>query len=228
MARVAFIGLGTMGSGMVRNLLSAGHEVTVYNRTPEKAEPLSKAGAQVALSVAEAVRDTDYVMYCLSDDAAVEAVVFGPDGVFANVDKKALVIDLSTISPDLGAREHSEADAVGVRFLDAPVFGSKGEAENGGLWVVVGGRREDFDAALTVFEPIGESVHYMGTATSGNKMKLVGNLLRRIPNAVTGRCADPSQEIWTEPVRRSERAGCHRLQDADLLRSGPQGHRGRL
>ena len=176
MAKVAFIGLGTMGSGMASNLLTAGHEVTVFNRTPERADRLAGQGAAVVSSLSEAVKDAEFVMYCLSDDTAVEDVALGADGVMVNADPAAIVIDLSTISPAMSAREHAAAEERGLRFLDAPVFGSKTEAQTGGLWVVVGGRRDDYEAAMPVLEPISETTHYMGPATSGCKMKLVGNL----------------------------------------------------
>ncbi|NLH68949.1 MAG: NAD(P)-dependent oxidoreductase [Brooklawnia sp.] len=176
MAKVAFIGLGTMGSGMSGNLLAAGHEVTVFNRTPERADRLADQGAAVESNLAEAVKGAEFVMYCLSDDAAVAEVALGPDGVMANADPTAIVIDLSTISPAMSAREHAAAQERGIRFLDAPVFGSKAESESGRLWVVVGGRREDYEAAMPVLEAISQTTHYMGPATSGCKMKLVGNL----------------------------------------------------
>lgn len=177
MARVAFLGLGTMGRGMVANLLAAGHDVTVYNRSPQPVDEVVAAGATHSGTIADAVHGADYVMYCLADDPAVEQVALGPGGVVESVDASSLVIDLSTISPELGMREHEGYAARGVRFLDAPVFGSRNEAANGGLWIVVGGREADFDAARPVLEPLAETLHYMGEAGSGNRMKLVGNLL---------------------------------------------------
>lgn len=177
MTRVAFLGVGTMGSGMIANLLAAGHNVTVYNRSPERAEEVVVKGATRAATIADAVRGANYVMYCLADDGAVEQVVLGPGGVAESVAQSSLVIDLSTISPELGMREHEEYARRGVRFLDAPVFGSRNEAADGGLWIVVGGAEADFESALPVLEPIAETLHYMGEAGSGNRMKLVGNLL---------------------------------------------------
>jgi 3-hydroxyisobutyrate dehydrogenase-like beta-hydroxyacid dehydrogenase len=177
MARVAFLGLGTMGRGMVKNLLGAGHTVTVHNRSKAPLAEVVAAGAQAAPSVAEAVRDAEYVMYCLADDRAVEEVVLADGGLATLAPTDALVIDLSTISPSTGLREHKAFAARGVRFLDAPVFGSRGETEAGGLWVVVGGREEDFEAARPVLEPIAETLHHMGGAGNGHRMKLVGNLL---------------------------------------------------
>lgn len=177
MARVTFLGLGTMGRGMVANLLAAGHEVTVHNRSPQPVDEVVAAGATRAATIADAVRGADYVMYCLADDPAVEEVALGPGGVAESVDESSLVIDLSTISPELGMREHEAYAARGVRFLDAPVFGSRNEAANGGLWIVVGGREADLDAARPVLDPLAETVHHMGEAGSGHRMKLVGNLL---------------------------------------------------
>lgn len=177
MSKVAFVGLGTMGQGMVRNLLSAGHEVTVFNRTAERAEAVVDLGAQAAASLGEAVEGADFVMCCLADDAAVDEVVLGDGGLVHLVASGTLVVDLSTIAPATGLREHEAFAANGVRFLDAPVFGSRNEAANGGLRVVVGGAREDFDAARPILEPIAETRHYMGRAGNGNRMKLVGNLL---------------------------------------------------
>lgn len=177
MSNVAFLGLGTMGQGMVRNLLRAGHKVTVYNRTPERSAPLVEAGAAAAATVAEAVNGAEIVMYCFADDQAVEEVVLGENGVASLVPEGALVIDLSTISVETGLREHEAYRARGVRFLDAPVFGSRNEAAEGGLWVVVGGEESVFESARPVLEPIAETLHYMGEAGSGHRMKLVGNLL---------------------------------------------------
>ncbi|MBC7590638.1 MAG: NAD(P)-dependent oxidoreductase [Salinibacterium sp.] len=175
MARIAFLGLGTMGRGMVSNLVKAGHDVVAWNRTPGGVEAES-LGARAAGSIAEAVSGAEIVMYCLADDAAVRAVVFDGD-LAAAVDPNATVIDLSTVSPEASEEEQRHFAERGISFLDAPVFGSKGEAESGGLWVVAGGDRDTFDRVHAVLDAIAESVHYMGDAGSGVRMKLVGNLV---------------------------------------------------
>ncbi|MPV87601.1 NAD(P)-dependent oxidoreductase [Georgenia ruanii] len=175
MSAVAVLGLGTMGRGMATNLVAAGHEVTVWNRTPG-ARP-EVAGARAAASIAEAVRGQDVVLYCLSDDAAVRAVALGEDGVLAHVVAPTVVVDMSTISAALSDEEHAAYAERGIAMLDAPVFGSKGEAEAGGLWVVVGGDADTFARVRPVLEAVSESVHHMGPAGSGARMKLVGNLL---------------------------------------------------
>ena len=175
MARVAFLGLGTMGRGMVSNLVAAGHSVVTWNRTRGSVEAES-LGARSASSISEAVSGAEIVMYCLADDDAVRAVVIDGDLATA-VDSTATVIDLSTISPEASEEERLRFSDRGISFLDAPVFGSKGEAESGGLWVVAGGDRDVFDRVRAVLSAIAESVHYMGGAGSGVRMKLVGNLL---------------------------------------------------
>lgn len=175
MAQVAFLGLGTMGQGMVKNLVKAGHNVTAWNRTPS--DVATSLGAQTASSIADAIAGADYVMYCLGDDRAVDDVVFGEGGVLSTVEPSSVVIDLSTIDPETSARESAAYAEKGIRFLDAPVFGSKGETNVGGLWVVVGGDEGVFDGAREVLEPISESLHYMGASGNGARMKLVGNLI---------------------------------------------------
>lgn len=173
MSAVAVLGLGTMGRGMAANLVVAGHDVTVWNRTAGA----GVTGARTASSVADAVRGQDVVLYCLSDDAAVRAVALGEDGVLAHVAAPTVVVDMSTISVGLSDAEHGAFAERGIAMLDAPVFGSKGEAAAGGLWVVVGGEAKTLERVRPVLDAVSESVHHMGPAGSGARMKLVGNLL---------------------------------------------------
>jgi 3-hydroxyisobutyrate dehydrogenase-like beta-hydroxyacid dehydrogenase len=171
---IGFLGLGIMGQGMVKNLVASGHQVTAWNRSPVDVEAL---GAKRAESIKDAVSGFDYVMYCLADDKAVEDVVLAEGGVMTHVSEGSIVIDLSTINPLTSAKESQAYAAKGIRFLDAPVFGSKGEANSGGLWIIVGGNKETFDEAQEVLAPISETTHYMGQSGNGTKMKLVGNLI---------------------------------------------------
>jgi 3-hydroxyisobutyrate dehydrogenase-like beta-hydroxyacid dehydrogenase len=166
-----------MGTGMVSNLLRAGHSVAVWTRRGVDGDDLVAAGARVAESIADAARDAEFVMYCLSDDDAVRAVVLAGDGLAAAVGPGVVVIDLSTISPAASAEARAAVEARGAAFLDAPVFGSKGEAASGGLWVVVGGEPDVLDSAREVLEPVSETIHHLGAAGSGVRMKLVGNLV---------------------------------------------------
>lgn len=177
MEKITYLGLGIMGQGMAANLLKAGYPVTVWNRTPDKATALVEQGAQLAGSPAEAVAEADVIMYCLSDDRAVEDLVFGSGNLLNSVKAGQIVINLTTLHPDTSRREAAAYADKGVEFLDAPVFGSKNEAANGGLWIVVGGKRELYERVLPLLKPLSETTHYMGGTAMGASMKLVGNLV---------------------------------------------------
>lgn len=177
MLKISVLGMGTMGSGMAANLARAGHDVLAWNRTPKTSPVLQDAGLRVATDLDQSLTGAEVVMYCLSDDKAVDDLVFGSHGLLQRVPDDALVIDLSTIDPATSKKEREAFEARGCSFLDAPVFGTKGEAEGGGLWIVVGGPQDVFERALPLFEAISETVHYMGEGGSGAAMKLVGNLL---------------------------------------------------
>lgn len=177
MEKIAFLGLGIMGYNVSANLLKAGYPLTVYNRTPERAAGLVNAGAQRARTPREAVADADVIMIMLSDDKAIEGVVFGPDGVLEGVRAGQVAIDLTTCMPKTSLREAAAFNSKGVEFLDAPVFGSKGESRDAGLWIVSGGKREIFDRMLPLFKVISATQHYMGENGKGTSMKLCGNLV---------------------------------------------------
>jgi 3-hydroxyisobutyrate dehydrogenase-like beta-hydroxyacid dehydrogenase len=177
MTRIAYLGLGTLGLGMVKNLLAAGHDVTVWNRSEAPTKEAADVGATVATTVGSTVDGAEVVMCCFSDDRAIDAVVLGEGGLASVVDNSSIVIDLSTISPENSAEEREAFEARDVRFLDSPVFGSRGEAAAGGLWVVIGGDEATFEDVRNVLEPISETLHYMGPGGSGVRMKLVGNLV---------------------------------------------------
>ena len=177
MMKIAYLGMGTMGRGMAANLLKAGYPVTAWNRTAERCAPLVAQGAQQAASPAEAAAGADLVMYCLSDDAAVEDLVWGAGELLAAVQPGQIVVDMTTLHPDTSRKEAAAYSAKGGRFLDAPVFGSKNEAAEGGLWIVVGGDHGLYQEVLPVLEALSETTHYMGANGQGASMKLVGNLL---------------------------------------------------
>jgi 3-hydroxyisobutyrate dehydrogenase-like beta-hydroxyacid dehydrogenase len=177
MKKIAYLGLGIMGRGMVGNLLKAGYEVTVWNRTPERAAPLVAQGAKQADSPAQAAAGAEVIMYCLSDDKSVEDLVFGSGNLLAGVRQGQVVVDMTTCYPDTTRKEAAAYAEKGVEFLDAPVFGSKNEAANGGLWIVVGGKKELFERVKPILEVLSETTHYMGGTAMGTSMKLVGNLV---------------------------------------------------
>ncbi|HEY3290096.1 MAG TPA: NAD(P)-dependent oxidoreductase [Anaerolineae bacterium] len=175
--KIAYIGLGIMGRGMAANLLKAGYPVTVWNRTKKATEALAAKGAKVAATPAEAVQGADVILYCLSEDKAVEHVVFGENGILSGVKSGQIAVNLTTQFPELSKREAKAYQEKGVSFLDAPVFGSKNEAANAGLWIVVGGPRMVYDRVKPILAKISETTHYMGETGSGTSMKLVGNLV---------------------------------------------------
>lgn len=177
MKKIAYLGLGIMGQGMVGNLLKAGYGVTVWNRTPDRAASLVAQGAKQADTPAEAVAGADVIMYCLSDDKAVEDLVFGSGQLISAVKQGQIVVDMTTLHPDTSRKEAAAYAEKGVEFLDAPVFGSKNEAANGGLWIVVGGKKELYEQVKPILEVLSETTHYMGDTAMGASMKLVGNLV---------------------------------------------------
>lgn len=175
--RVSVLGIGIMGEGIARTLLAAGYSLTVWNRTPARAEDLADRGATVASTIADAVQSADVIMYCLADDAAVVDVALGPGGILENAAPPQIVVDMSTVHPRTTEREAAEFRSKGVSFVDAPVFGSKAEANGGGLWTVVGSDPTAFETVEPILSTVSESVHYMGPNGSGTAMKLVGNLI---------------------------------------------------
>jgi 3-hydroxyisobutyrate dehydrogenase-like beta-hydroxyacid dehydrogenase len=174
---ISYLGLGTMGSGMAANLLKAGYELTVWNRDAEKCEPFSRKGARVADTPTDAVRDVDLIMYSLSDNQAVEEVVFGANGILSGINEGQIAIDMSTVLPATSLREQEAYAKKGVDFLDAPVFGSKQESANAKLWILAAGNKAIFEKVKPVLEHLGQTVHYFDKNGNAAVMKLVGNLI---------------------------------------------------
>jgi 3-hydroxyisobutyrate dehydrogenase-like beta-hydroxyacid dehydrogenase len=151
--------------------------LTIWSRNPEQGKPFVKHGAKAAPNIAAAVKDAEVVMYSLSNDRAIEDVVFGPSGVLSSVSARQIVLDCTTVHPETSRRQSGAYAKKGVEFMDVPVFGSRNEAASGGLWVLVGGKRDVFERVRPILEAIGETVHYMGDSGKGTAMKLVGNLI---------------------------------------------------
>jgi len=175
--RISYLGLGTMGSGMASNLLEAGYKLAVWNRNPEKSEPFAKKGAGVAATPADAVRGAELVIYSLSNDQAVEEVVFGAKGILSGINEGQIAIDMSTVLPAMSLREQEAYAKRGVDFLDAPVFGSKQESADAKLWIMAAGNKAIFENVKPVLEHLGQTVHYFGRNGNAAAMKLVGNLI---------------------------------------------------
>jgi 3-hydroxyisobutyrate dehydrogenase-like beta-hydroxyacid dehydrogenase len=175
---IGFIGLGIMGQPMALNLVRAGFPVTVFNRTPSKAEPLQQVGAKVASSPAEAAAAADFVISIVSDTAAVEEVVMGKGGILETVRSGAIVIDSSTISPVASRKFACKVAGKGASWLDAPLTGSKHLAEKGELTYMVGGDREAFNRALPVLQVLGKKHIYCGGHGLGLAAKLSQNVIQ--------------------------------------------------
>jgi len=175
--KISYLGLGTMGAGMASNLLKGSYQLAVWDRTAAKCEPFARKGARVAKTPADAVRDADLVMYSLSDDDAVEKVVFGEQGILSAISAHQIAVDMSTVLPSTTLREQEAYAKRGVDFLDAPVFGSKDESAKAKLWVLAAGKREVFEKVKPVLKKLGQTVHYLGKNGNATAMKLVGNLI---------------------------------------------------
>jgi 3-hydroxyisobutyrate dehydrogenase-like beta-hydroxyacid dehydrogenase len=176
MAELGFVGLGTMGSGVVRRLLAAGHAVTVWNRTREKAEPLLEAGARWADAPRSVAERSDIVFTMVTNTAAVQAVTEGPDGILAGLGPGKVYVDMSTASPANTRALAETVVAVGAQMLDAPVSGSVITLEEGKLSIMVGGDPETFERVKPVLEAIGPRVFHLGPNGSAVTMKIAINL----------------------------------------------------
>ncbi|HEV2356652.1 MAG TPA: NAD(P)-dependent oxidoreductase [bacterium] len=174
--RIGFVGLGSMGSRMARRLLDRGVPVTVYNRTPGKAEPLGKAGASLRDTPAAVAEQSDAVLYSLADDAAVSDVVLGAGGLLGGARAGTVFIDLSTVLPETSRAMSSAAFSKGVAVMDAPVSGSTPQAEQGTLVIFVGGDRAVYEEQRSILDVLGHHI-YMGRHGAGTTMKLVTNTL---------------------------------------------------
>lgn len=177
MNNVAFIGLGNMGRPMAANLLQAGFALTVYNRTPGRERELVARGARVASSAGEAARDAEATIVMVGDEAAVREIVLGADGVLAQLSAGQVLINMSTVSPDLSREIAAAGRDRGVPVLDAPVSGSVKPATEGTLVILVGSEQAVFERCRLLFQAMGKEIFYLGPHGSGSLMKLCINLL---------------------------------------------------
>lgn len=175
--RIAWIGLGIMGSPMAENLLKAGYHVTGHTLEQHKLDRLAEAGGTPAASVAEAVRGADIVVTMLPADPQLEAVTLGEDGVLAHAAPGTLLIDMSTVAPSTSVALAAAAAARDIRVLDAPVSGGEAGAVEGVLSIMVGGERADFDLAAPLFRALGTTVVHCGTHGSGQTVKAANQLV---------------------------------------------------
>ena len=175
--KIGFIGTGIMGSRMAAHLLKQGHELHVHNRTRHRTSSLVESGAIWAETAWEAAEQMDVVVTMLAHPASVEQMALGPDGFLGRMSAGSIWVDCSTVNPSFSQHMAGEAKGSGVRFLDAPVGGSKGPAERAELVFLVGGEAKDLEACRPVLEAMGRAVVHVGGNGMGSAMKIVINNL---------------------------------------------------
>jgi 3-hydroxyisobutyrate dehydrogenase len=201
-----------MGAGMAANLLRAGFSLTVYNRTAAKARTLVDAGARLASTPAEAAQDASVILSMLSDDAASRKVWLGEEGALKTAAKGAILIESSTVSPAWIAELATLAVQRGASLLDAPVTGSRMQAEAGQLSFLVGGDRAALEAATPVLRAMSKEIIHLGPVGSGARMKLINNFLCGVQVA-----------SLAEGLTWIERSGLDRDKALSVLKSGAPG-----
>jgi 3-hydroxyisobutyrate dehydrogenase len=175
--KIGFVGLGLMGSRLTLRLHSAGWNVRAWNRSPQPADVLRREGVVIASSAAELVVGSDVVLSSLANDEAVYSVYFAKGGVFSAAKRETIILEMSTISPDLSRLLHRQACALGISFLDMAISGSTPAVEAGTITLLAGGDQKTFEQCTPIYESIAKQWFLMGPGSSGVQMKLVVNLL---------------------------------------------------
>lgn len=175
--RVSFIGLGIMGRGMVRNLLQAGFEVTVWNRTASRIDELTQEGALPAKTPADAAEKSDVIIICVSDTPDVRQVITGDNGIIYGARAGSLIIDMSTISPQATREIAAELNKLDIHMLDAPISGGSEGAEKGTLSIMIGGAAKQVERAMPFFQAMGKTITHVGPQGAGQTVKLVNQIL---------------------------------------------------
>ena len=203
MQRVALLGLGTMGAGMAANWLAKGFQLSVWNRTPAKAQALAAKGAKAAATPREAAAGADCIFAMVADDAASRSVWLGDDGALAGAKSGAVVVESSTLTPDWVRELAGHARAKGCGFLDAPVGGSRQAAASGELRLFVGGDAATLDKARPALIAIGNKIDLLGPAGAGATWKLINNQLVAAQIAALAEALDVARKAGFRPVQIS-------------------------
>ena len=209
---VALIGLGTMGSGMAASLLKAGFPLTVHNRTAAKARRFAEMGARIALSPGEAAAGASVIVTMLSDDGASREAWLGSEGALATAPASAILVESSTVSPVWISELAHQASARKLELLDAPVTGSRVQAEQGQLTFLVGGSEQALAQAAPVLRAMSKEIVHLGPVTSGARMKLINNFLCGVQIA-----------SLAEAMAWIERSGLDREKALAVLNNGAPG-----
>lgn len=178
MKTIGFIGVGIMGKSMVRNLMKAGFELRIYARNKEKVKDVIAEGARFFENIRECVKGCDAVITIVGYPADVEAVYFGEGKIIDSAEKGAYLIDMTTTSPQLDMRISETASPLGYHVLDAPVTGGDRGAKAGTLSILVGGKREDCEACMDIFEAMGSNITYYGPSGAGQHAKLANQIMQ--------------------------------------------------
>ncbi len=210
--RIGFIGLGVMGTSMAAHLMAAGHSLTVFNRTREKAEGLIKRGAQWADTPGAVAAASDILISMVGYPHDVEKIYFGEGGILSAMKAGGYVVDMTTSSPKLARRLYEAAKEREIASLDAPVSGGDIGARNASLVVMVGGDRGAFDAVKPIFELLGRTIRYFGPAGSGQYAKMANQIA--IASNMMGVC---------EAVAYAKRAGLDPAEVVETISGGAAG-----
>ena len=208
--QIGFIGLGIMGSRMAANLLKGGHKLKVYNRTLSKAEELVKKGAELSHSSKEAADNVDVLFTMLSNPDAVKDAALGEKGFLTSMKKNSIWVDCSTVNPSFSKEMTKEANEKGIRFIDAPVAGTKLPAEKGELIIIVGGNKNDIEEITPLLNLMGKKIIYAGDNGMGTSLKMVINLMLA-----------SAMEVFSEALILGETLGFTKEKLYDVLIGGP-------
>ena len=204
MQRIGFVGIGLMGQQMSRRLLAAGFPVTVWNRTKARAADLLAAGAIWGESPRALAEASDVAIVMVTDSAASEAVICGPQGVLAGAHPGLTLIDMGSVAPETSRAMAERARATGVPMLDAPVTGNPKVASEGKLGIMVGGPRETFDACVPVFQAMGVKIIHVGENGKGTTLKLINNLIMGVAIQAVAEALVLAQKAGIDPAKVQE------------------------
>jgi 3-hydroxyisobutyrate dehydrogenase-like beta-hydroxyacid dehydrogenase len=192
--KVAFVGLGTMGQPMAKNVAKKGYALSVFNRTPEKASSLKEAGSVLAASPRDAAKGADVVILMLTGPEAVDQVLDGPQGVLAGLEAGKTIVNMSTVPPSYSRHLSERLKSRSIAAVDAPVYGSKKPAEEGALVILAGGPQAKVKEMEPLLLSMGKKVVYCGEAGQGSSMKMVVNLLLSIMATGLGEAVNLGQK----------------------------------
>ena len=210
--RVGLLGIGTMGRGMAANLVKAGFPLTIYNRTRAKAEPFAARGATIANTPAEAAKGADVVISILADDNASREAWLRKDGALAAMSPGSTIVECGTLSPSWIAELDKKTKEYGVGLVEAPVTGSRPQAEAGQLTFLCGTDDVTLDKVRAVLEPMSKAVVHLGPVGSGGQLKLINNFLCAVQVA-----------SFAEALAWIERTNLNRAQALEMLKTGAPG-----